>query len=74
MFAEVVGLIRNSPTLEPLIDKIVFSNGREAISMTNGAKCQFGTRSTSRTGRGRSYDLVILDEGHYASEESQAAS
>lgn len=29
--------------------RIIFSNGREAIHLTNGGRCLFGTRSTSRT-------------------------
>ena len=48
-------------------------SAREAIHLTNGARCLFGTRSTSRTGRGFSLDAIVLDEAHYVSEESLVA-
>jgi len=73
LFALLVALVRASPVLEPLLDKILFSNGREAIHLTNGGRCLFGTRSTSRTGRGFSLDTIVLDEAHYVSEESLIA-
>ena len=73
LFNELVGLVRASPELSPLLRRIFFSNGREAIHLTNGGRCLFGTRSTSRTGRGFSFDCVILGEAHYLSEESLVA-
>jgi phage terminase large subunit-like protein len=73
LFALLVALVRASPELEPQLARIIFSNGREAIHLQNGGRCLFGTRSTSRTGRGFSLDTIILDEAHYVSEESLVA-
>jgi hypothetical protein len=73
LFAHLVALVRASPELEPLLARIIFSNGREAIHLKNGGRCLFGTRSTSRTGRGFSLDAIVLDEAHYVSEESLVA-
>lgn len=78
LFALMVALVRNSAELEPLLPKtkgggIVFSNGREQIRTTNGGRALFGTRSTSRTGRGFSLDCIVFDEAHYLSEESLVA-
>lgn len=73
LFNELVGLVRASQELSPLLRRIIFSNGREAIHMTNGGRCLFGTRSTSRTGRGFSLDAIVFDEAHYLAEESLVA-
>ncbi len=73
LFAELVALVRASPELAPMLRRIIFSNGREAIHMENGGRCLFGTRSTSRTGRGFSLDAIVFDEGHYLAEESLVA-
>ena len=73
VFRALVELVRASPELEPQLARIMFSNGREAIHLLNGGRVLFGTRSTSRTGRGFSLDTLIFDEAHYVSEEGLTA-
>ena len=73
VFKSLVALVRASPELEPQLTRIMFSNGREAIHLANGGRVLFGTRSTSRTGRGFSLDTLIFDEAHYVSEQGLTA-
>ncbi len=72
VFRGLVSLVEASPELALLLEKVVYSNGKEAIWLANGARVVFGTRS-SRTGRGFSLDLLILDECHYLSEHAHTA-
>ena len=49
VFRGLVSLVEASPELSPLLQRVIYSNGKESIWLTNGARCVFGTRS-SRTG------------------------
>ena len=72
VFRALVTLVEASPELAPQLDKVVYSNGKEAIWLGNGARVVFGTRS-SRTGRGFGIDLLVLDEAHYLATEAHTA-
>jgi hypothetical protein len=72
VFRGLVTLVEASPELSPLLARVVYSNGKEAVWLSNGARVVFGTRS-SRTGRGFSLDLLVLDEAHYLSLEAHTA-
>ena len=56
----------------PLVGRVSYANGKEALALKNGGRVVFGTRS-SRTGRGFSLDLLILDEGHILPEHAHSA-
>lgn len=73
VFKSLVALVRASPELEPQLARVIFSNGREAVHLVNGGRVMLGTRSTSRTGRGFSFDTLIFDEAHYVSEQGLTA-
>jgi phage terminase large subunit-like protein len=72
VFRGLVTLVEASPELSPLLRRVIYSNGKESIWLTNGARCVFGTRS-SRTGRGFSLDLWVADEAHYLAQEAHNA-
>jgi hypothetical protein len=72
VFRGLVSLVEASPELAPLLEKVVYSNGKEAIWLANGGRVVFGTRS-SRTGRGFSLDLWVADEAHYLAQEAHNA-
>jgi len=72
VFRGLVTLAEASSEIAPLLDRVSYSSGKEAIWLTNGGRCVFGTRS-SRTGRGFSLDLIVLDEAHYLSEHAHTA-
>ena len=72
VFRGLVSLVEASPELSPLLQRVIYSNGKESIWLTNGARCVFGTRS-SRTGRGFSLDLWVADEAHYLAQEAHNA-
>jgi phage terminase large subunit-like protein len=72
VFRGVVALVEASPELSPLLDKVSYANGKESIRLMNGGRVVFGTRS-SRTGRGFSLDLILLDECHILSEHAHTA-
>ena len=71
-FRGLVALVEASPELAPLLDKVSYANGKEAIVLANGGRAVFGTRS-SRTGRGFSLDLWIADECHILALEAHSA-
>lgn len=72
VFRGLVSLVETSPDLSPLLQRVIYSNGKESIWLTNGSRCVFGTRS-SRTGRGFSLDLWVADEAHYLAQEAHNA-
>jgi phage terminase large subunit-like protein len=72
VFRGLVALVEESPELGPLLQRVIYSNGKESIWLENGARCVFGTRS-SRTGRGFSLDLWIADEAHILAVDSHTA-
>lgn len=72
VFRSLVSLVEESPDLSPLLQRVIYSNGKESIWLNNGSRCVFGTRS-SRTGRGFSLDLWIADEAHYLALEAHSA-
>jgi hypothetical protein len=63
IFRGLISLVEASSELAPLLQRVIYSNGKESIWLTNGGRCVFGTRS-SRTGRGFSLDLWVADEAH----------
>ena len=71
-FRGLVALVEASPELAPLLEKVSYANGKEAIVLGNGGRAVFGTRS-SRTGRGFSLDLWIADECHILALEAHSA-
>jgi phage terminase large subunit-like protein len=71
-FRGLVALVEESPVLAPLLEKVSYANGKEAIALGNGGRAVFGTRS-SRTGRGFSLDLWIADEAHILALEAHSA-
>ena len=71
-FRGLVALVEESPELAPLLEKVSYANGKEAIVLANGGRAVFGTRS-SRTGRGFSLDLWIADECHILALEAHSA-
>ena len=71
-FRGLVALVEASPELAPLLEKVSYANGKEAIVLANGGRAVFGTRS-SRTGRGFSLDLWIADECHILALEAHSA-
>ena len=72
VFRGLVSLVEASSELAPLLQRVIYSNGKESVWLQNGARCVFGTRS-SRTGRGFSLDLWVADEAHYLSQEAHNA-
>jgi phage terminase large subunit-like protein len=72
VFRGLVALVEASPELAPLVEKVSYANGKEAVWLSNGARCVFGTRS-SRTGRGFSLDTLIADEAHIFGEHAHDA-
>jgi hypothetical protein len=72
VFRALVTLVEASPELAPLLQRVIHSNDKESIWLENGARVVFGTRS-SRTGRGFSLDLLVLDQAHYLSLEAHTA-
>ena len=72
VFRSLVSLVESSLDLAPLLKRVIYSNGKESIWFENGARVVFGTRS-SRTGRGFSLDLLVIDEAHYLSLEAHTA-
>ena len=64
VFRGLVSLVEASSEIAPLLQRVIYSNGKESIWLNNGGRCVFGTRS-SRTGRGFSLDLWVADEAHY---------
>jgi phage terminase large subunit-like protein len=72
IFRGLVDLVEVSPELSPLLDRVSYANGKESIRLQNGGRVVFGTRS-SRTGRGFSLDLILMDEAHILSEHAHTA-
>jgi phage terminase large subunit-like protein len=71
-FRRVRDLIEGSQTLAKQVRIIRTGSGAESIELNSGARLKFVTR-TSKSGRGFSADLVVIDEAYNLSDESLAA-
>ncbi len=60
------------PELHEQIEKIDFTNGKQAITLKSGSKVQFKARSTG-TGRGFSYDVQVYDEAGFLTNDQLSA-
>lgn len=66
-FRRLLMLIEGSPDLDRMVQRVSKAHGEEGITLKNGARIQFATRTLS-AGRGLSGDLVVLDEAMYIAE------
>lgn len=60
-WAGAVELAEDCPDLVPLIDRVVKVNGKKELRLTSGERYKVAA-ATRRAGRGKTSDLVILDE------------
>lgn len=67
----VLALVEH-PDVEPLVKRIVRTNGKEAIEFASGGRIAFVARSKA-SGRGLSADILVCDEAQILPEEVFAA-
>src|SRR6185295_231853 len=71
-FRRVLSLIEGNPDFENRVKRVGRSHGEESIALKNGQRVEFQTR-TKGAGRGRSADLVVMDEAMFLGDAEVAA-
>lgn len=72
-FERLIRLFDGSDDLRKRLKRVVRSNGKESLRMTNGAVLECLARSKG-SGRGYTGDLVVLDEAYALTDEQMEAS
>lgn len=71
IYDRLIGVIRSTPQLEERVEQIYTGNTQSKIVLKNGLELQIGARTPDQ-GRGKSFDVLVMDEA-YALTSSEVA-
>jgi hypothetical protein len=63
IFNRLIGLIRSTPELEERVEQIYTGNTQSKIVLKSGLELQIGARTPDQ-GRGKSFDVLVMDEAY----------
>lgn len=63
IFNRIIGVIRSTPELEDRVQQIYTGNTQSKVVLKNGLELQIGARTPDQ-GRGKSFEVLILDEAY----------
>lgn len=63
VFNRLIGLIRSAPELESRVEQIYTGNTQSKIVLKSGLELQIGARTPDQ-GRGKSFDVLVMDEAY----------